>query len=304
MAQISYREALRQALGEELERDERVFIMGAEVGYFGGGFRVSDGLLATYGDRRVRDMPNSAAAIVGAGIGAALGGLKPVIELTSRDANALAISSMLAMAAGSRPRAQGRAKVPIVIRVTILRGDETDALDAQSVEGFFVNSDTVRVAAPATPADAKGLLKSAIRGDQPVIFVEHESLYDAVGEVPGDRDLILPFGKANVLREGADLTIVTYSRCVHEAIGAAEMLAKDGIEAELIDLRTLNPLDMTTVVESVKRTRRAMVVCSARPGHADAEIAAQIYRGAYDSLAAPVERVRSAEIVECARRLL
>ncbi len=299
MAQITYRDALRQALREELERDQHVFVIGAGVGYFGGAFRVSEGLMAAFGERRVRDLPNSAATIIGAGIGAAFGGLRPVVELTLNDESAAAILAMIAGALRSVASNPGKLKLPVVFRMAHLHAGAVS--EDQPIERFLITPDRIRVAAPATPADAKGLLKSAIRGDDPVIFVEHESLYDVTGEVSGDADFLTPFGQANVIRGGKDVTIVAYSRGVRDALDAASSLAQDNIEADVIDLRTLNPLDLTTVVESVRRTRRTIVVSEC--GGAGAEIDAQIYRSAYGSLAAPIERVRGAEIVECARRM-
>jgi pyruvate dehydrogenase E1 component beta subunit len=202
MAQITYREALRAALREELERDERVLIIGAEVGFFGGAFKVSEGLLADFGERRVRDMPNSPHTIVGAGIGAALGGLRPIVELLATDADAFvierAIDRMIRAAAESKLDGSLKTKIPIVIRIVQLADDRTGLRYEQSVAGFLVGSESIQIAAPVTPADAKGLLKSAIRSDRPVIFIEHESLYDIRGEVPDDPDFLLPFGQAAV----------------------------------------------------------------------------------------------------------
>ncbi len=284
MAQITYREALNQALREELDRDERVFIMGKEVGYFGGAFKVTEGLLAIYGEKRVRDTPNSDLTIVGAGIGAAMGGLKPIVELTTIDSDLLAMDQIVNAAAKIHYVSGGKANVPLVIR----------APQSQSLEAYFLHAPGLRVFVPAMPADAKGLLKTAIRLADPVIFFEHESLYGVKGEVSDDPDFAIPMGKAKVVREGKDVTIVAYSKSVYDAVSAAEMLAHSAIDAEVIDLRTLNPLDMTTVVESVKKTGRAIVAYQGwRTGGAGAEIAAQIHEAAFDSLDAPVARVAS-----------
>jgi pyruvate dehydrogenase E1 component beta subunit len=294
MAQISYREALNQALREELDRDERVFVMGEEVGYFGGAFKVTDGLLAIYGEKRIRDTPISELTITGAGIGAAMGGLRPVVELMTINFALLAMDQIVNHAAKIHFMFGGKAKVPIVIRSPQGGGHQLGAQHSQSLEAYFLHCPGLRVAIPATPADAKGLLKTAIRTDDPVVFLEHESLYGVKGEVSDDPDLLVPFGKANVVREGKDLTIVSYSKCVYDAIKAAEELENQGVDAEVVDLRTLNPLDLDTVIKSVGKTGKAIVVYEGwRTGGAGAEIAAQIYEAAFDDLDAPVERVAS-----------
>jgi pyruvate dehydrogenase E1 component beta subunit len=291
MAQITYREALNQALREELERDERVFIMGEEVGYFGGAFKVTDGLLAVYGERRVRDTPISELTIVGSGIGAAMGGLKPIVELMTINFGLLAIDQIINNAAKIHYMFGGHAKVPVVIRAPQGAGHQLGAQHSQSLEAYFLHCPGLRVVIPATPADAKGLLKTCVRQDNPVVFLEHESLYGVKGEVPEGEHLV-PLGKANVLRPGKDVTIVSYSKCVYDALAAADALENEGIDAEVIDLRTLNPLDIGTVIESVKKTGKAIVVYEGwRTGGAGAEIAAQIYEAAFDHLDAPVERV-------------
>ncbi len=291
MAQITYREALNQALREELDRDERVFIMGEEVGYFGGAFKVTDGLLAVYGEKRVRDTPIAELTIVGAGVGAAMGGLKPIVELMTINFGLLAMDQIVNHAAKIHYMFGGHAKVPLVIRAPQGAGHQLGAQHSQSLEAYFLHCPGRLVVIPATPADAKGLLKSCLRQDNPVIFLEHETLYGVKGEVP-DGEYLTPLGQANVLREGKDLTIVSYSKCVYDAVAAAEALENEGVDAEVIDLRTLNPLDITTVVESVRKTGKAMVVYEGwRTGGAGAEIAAQIYEAAFDDLDAPVERV-------------
>jgi len=291
MAQITYREALNQALREELERDERVFIMGEEVGYFGGAFKVTDGLLAVYGEKRVRDTPISELTIVGSGIGAAMGGLKPIVELMTVNFSLLAMDQIVNHAAKIHYMFGGHAKVPIVIRAPQGAGHQLGAQHSQSFEAYFLHAPGLRVVIPATPADAKGLLKTCVRQENPVIFLEHESLYGVKGEVPEGEHLV-PLGKANVLRVGKDITIVAYSKCVYDSLAAADALENEGIDAEVIDLRTLNPLDIATVIESVKKSGKAIVVYEGwRTGGAGAEIAAQIYEAAFDHLDAPVERV-------------
>ncbi len=291
MAQITYREALNQALREELDRDERVFIMGEEVGYFGGAFKVTDGLLAVYGEKRIRDTPISELAITGAGVGAAMGGLKPIVELMTINFALLAIDQIINSAAKIHYMFGGNAKVPMVIRAPQGAGHQLGAQHSQSLEAYFMHCPGLRVVIPATPADAKGLLKTCVRQDDPVVFLEHESLYGVKGEVP-DGEHLVPLGRANVVREGKDVTLISYSKCVYDAIAAAEALENEGIDAEVIDLRTLNPLDLTTVITSVKKTGKAIVIYEGwRTGGAGAEIATQIYEAAFDHLDAPVERI-------------
>ena len=281
----------QQALREELDRDERVFIMGEEVGYFGGAFKVTDGLLAVYGEKRVRDTPISELTIVGSGIGAAMGGLKPIVELMTVNFTLLAMDQIVNHAAKIHYMFGGHAKVPLVIRAPQGAGHQLGAQHSQSLEAYFLHSPGLRVVIPATPADAKGLLKTCVRQENPVVFLEHESLYGVKGEVPEGEHLV-PLGRANVLRVGKDVTIVAYSKCVYDALAAADALENEGIDAEVIDLRTLNPLDIATVIESVKKTGKAIVVYEGwRTGGAGAEIAAQIYEAAFDHLDAPVERV-------------
>jgi pyruvate/2-oxoglutarate/acetoin dehydrogenase E1 component len=296
MAQITYREALNQALREELDRDERVFVMGEEVGYFGGAFKVTDGLLSVYGEKRIRDTPISELGITGAGVGAAMGGLRPVVELMTINFGLLAIDQIVNHAAKIHYMFGGQCKVPLVIRAPQGGGHQLGAQHSQSLEAYFVHCPGLRVAIPATPADAKGLLKTAIRHDDPVIFLEHESLYGKKGEVP-EGELLVPFGRANVARQGKDLTIISYSKCVYDALTAAETLENEGIDAEVIDLRTLNPLDLNTVIESVKKTAKVVIVYEGwRTGGAGAEIASQIYEAAFDYLDSPIERIATKDI--------
>jgi pyruvate dehydrogenase E1 component subunit beta len=296
MALISLREALNQALAEEMTRDDRVFIMGEEVGYFGGAFKVTDGLLATFGEKRVRDTPISELSIVGAGIGSAMGGLKPVVELMTVNFGLLAMDQIVNHAAKIHYMFGGNAKVPIVIRAPQGGGHQLGAQHSQSLEAYFMHCPGLRVVIPASAADAKGLLKTAIRTDDPVIFLEHESLYGMKGEVPEGEHLV-PFGVANTMRPGKDVTIISYSKCVYDAMRAAEALENEGIDAEVIDLRTLNPLDINTCVESIKKTGKAIVVYEGwHTGGAGAEIAAQIYEAAFDHLDAPIERVATHDV--------
>jgi len=296
MALISLREALNQALAEEMTRDDRVFIMGEEVGYFGGAFKVTDGLLATFGEKRVRDTPISELSIVGAGIGSAMGGLKPVVELMTVNFGLLAMDQIVNHAAKIHYMFGGNAKVPIVIRAPQGGGHQLGAQHSQSLEAYFMHCPGLRVVIPASAADAKGLLKTAIRTDDPVIFLEHESLYGMKGEVPEGEHLV-PFGVANTMRPGKDVTIISYSKCVYDSMRAAEALENEGIDAEVIDLRTLNPLDINTCVESIKKTGKAIMVYEGwHTGGAGAEIAAQIYEAAFDHLDAPIERVATHDV--------
>jgi len=288
---MTYREALNQGLREELDRDERVFIMGEEVGYFGGAFKVTDGLLAVFGDKRVRDTPISELTIVGAGIGAAMGGLKPIVELMTVNFGLLAMDQIVNNAAKIRYMFGGHAKVPLMIRAPQGGGHQLGAQHSQSLEAYFLHCPGVRLVLPATPADAKGLLKSCVRQDDPVIFLEHESLYGVKGEVP-DGEYLVPLGQANVMRSGKDVTLVSYSKCVYDSMAAADALENEGIDAEVIDLRSLNPLDIGTVLQSVKKTGKAIIIYEGwRTGGAGAEIAAQIQEGAFDHLDAPVGRI-------------
>ena len=296
MALITYREALNQALREELDRDERVFIMGEEVGYFGGAFKVTDGLIATYGEKRIRDTPISELAIVGAGVGAAMGGLRPVVELMTINFALLAIDQIVNTAAKAHYMFGGQAKVPLVIRAPQGGGHQLGAQHSQSLEAYFVHCPGLRVAIPGTPADAKGMLKYALRQEDPVMFLEHESLYGLKGEVP-EGEYLVPFGEAKVVREGKDVTIISYSKTSHDALKAAEILENQGTDAEVIDLRTLNPLDMKTVIESVRKTARAVVAYEGwLTGGAGAEVASRIYEAAFDDLDAPIQRVASADV--------
>jgi pyruvate dehydrogenase E1 component beta subunit len=291
MAKISYREALNQALAEEMTRDDRVFIMGEEVGYFGGAFKVTDGLLATFGEKRVRDTPISELSIVGAGIGAAMAGLKPVVELMTVNFGLLAMDQIVNHAAKIHYMFGGQAKVPIVIRAPQGGGHQLGAQHSQSLEAYFLHCPGLRVVIPATAADAKGLLKTAIRQEDPVVFLEHESLYGMKSEVPEGEHLV-PFGVANVVRPGKDVTIITYAKCLYDSMRAAEALENEGIDAEVIDLRTLNPLDLNKCIESIKKTGKAIMVYEGwRTGGAGAEVATQLYEACFDDLDAPIERI-------------
>ncbi|MFN2431514.1 MAG: pyruvate dehydrogenase complex E1 component subunit beta [Gemmatimonadota bacterium] len=292
MRELTYRDALNEALHEEMERDERVFLLGEEVALYEGAYKVTRGLLARFGERRVRDTPIAEEVIVGSAVGAAMGGLRPIAEMMTWNFAILAFDQILNHAAKIRYMFGGQVKLPLVVRGPQGGGKQLGAQHSQSVETWLAHCPGLKVVAPATPADAKGLLKTAVRDDDPVMFLEHEILYNAKGAVPENGDRTIRFGEAAVLREGGDVTIVTYSLMVLKALKAAEELQGDGIDAEVIDLRTLVPLDMATVLESVRKTNRALVVQEGWPvcGMAS-EIAARIQEEAFDDLDAPVRRL-------------
>ncbi len=291
MAVMLYREALNQAIREEMRRDERVFIQGEDIAEFGGSQKVTAGLLAEFGRERVRNTPISEAAIIGSALGAALMGMRPIAELMYIDFSAIAMDQIVNQTAKVKYMFGGKAKVPLVIRTQGGAGRSSAAQHAQSLEAWFVHIPGLKVVMPSTPYDAKGLLKSAIRDDNPVIFIEHKLLYAMKGEVP-EEEYVIPLGKADVKREGTDVTLVAYSRMVHVALAAAERLAQDGINAEVVDLRSLAPLDEQAVLDSVKKTNRLVVVQEAYPrcGMA-AEIAALVADKGFSSLDGPIKRV-------------
>ena len=298
MAEMRYREALRAALREELARDERVVVMGEDIGVFGGAFRVTDGLLEEFGERRVRDTPISENTIVGIGVGAAMTGLRPVVELMTINFALLAFDQIVNHAAHIHYMFGGQARVPLVVRMPQGAGHQLGPTHSHCFESLFLHVPGLLVAVPATAADAKGLLKSAIREENPVIFIEHESLYGVRGEVPEDEEQLVPFGLARVVREGSDVTIVGVSRMAVTAQRAAETLAVEhGVEAEVIDPRTLRPLDLETILASVRRTNRCVIVEEGWPhGGVGANLAALVSEQAFDHLDAPVRRVTGADV--------
>jgi pyruvate/2-oxoglutarate/acetoin dehydrogenase E1 component len=295
MAQKSYRDAIREALREEMLRDENVLIMGEEVGVWGGTYAVTRGLYGEFGDKRILDTPIAEEAIVGTAVGAAMGGLRPVAELMTINFSLVAMDQIVNNVAKIHAMFGGQARVPLVIRAPAGWG-QLAATHSQSFEAWFAHLPGLLVVMPATPYDAKGLLKTAIRSDNPVMFIEHARLYGVKGEVP-DEEYTLPIGVSDVKRPGRDVTIVSYSRMLHVALGAASDLAKAGIECEVIDLRTLRPLDMAPVYDSVEKTHRALIVeedwttCGM-----GAEIAARISRERFDLLDVPVERMGQVEV--------
>jgi pyruvate/2-oxoglutarate/acetoin dehydrogenase E1 component len=298
MAQLRYREALNAALREELARDERVLLMGEDIGVFGGAFKVTAGLLEEFGERRVRDTPISENTIVGVGVGAAMSGLRPVVELMTVNFALLAFDQIVNSAAHIRYMFGGQVSVPLVIRMPQGAGHQLGPTHSHCLEAMFLHVPGLLVAVPATPADAKGLLKTAIRDENPVIFIEHESLYGIRGEVSADEEETVAFGHARIARKGADVTIVGVSRMALTAERAAETLAEEhGVEAEVIDPRTLRPLDLETILASVRKTNRCVVVEEGWPhGGVGANLAALIAEHAFDDLDAPVARVSGADV--------
>ncbi len=298
MAQMRYREALNAALREELARDERVVLMGEDIGVFGGAFKVTDGLLAEFGERRVRDTPISENTIVGMGVGAAMTGMRPVVELMTINFALLALDQIVNHAAHIHYMFGGQVKVPLVVRMPQGAGHQLGPTHSHCLEAFFQHVPGLLVAVPATAADAKGLLKSAIRDENPVIFIEHESLYGVRGEVPDDEECLVSFGQARVAREGTDVTIVGVSRMALTAERAAEQLAGEhDVDAEVIDPRTLRPLDLDTILASVRKTNRCVIVEEGWPhGGVGANLAALIGEQAFDYLDAPVGRVTGADV--------
>ncbi len=290
MPVLTYLEAIRQGLWEEMERDERVFLLGEDIGVYGGAFKVTEGFLERFGEERVIDTPISEAAIVGAAIGAALVGLRPVAEMQFIDFISIAFDQLTNFAAKCRYR--WGAAVPIVVRGPCGGGVHGGPFHSQNVEAYFFHTPGLKIVEPATPYDAKGLIKAAIRDDDPVLYFEHKYLYRRIrGEVP-EGDYIVPIGKADVKRPGRDVTILTYGWMLHKSLEAAELVAPEGIEVEVVDLRTLLPLDDETILSSVAKTGRAVIVHEdTRTGGIAGEIAMRINERIFEYLEAPVVRV-------------
>ena len=292
MSIMTYRDALNMALREEMERDPRVFLMGEEVGLYEGAYKVSQGLLKTFGEKRIVDTPICESGFVGVGVGAAMLGLRPVVEVMTFNFSILALDQIVNTAAKTLYMSGGQYNIPLVLRGPGGPAAQLAAQHSQSMEVYYYHVPGLKVVRPTTPADAKGLLKSAIRDDNPVIFIEAETLYAVKGEVPDDPDFTIPLGKAIIRREGTDVTVIAYMGMMYRAMEVAEELAKEGISCELVDPRTLRPMDMDTVIGSVRKTHRA-VVLEAGAGFAGmgSEIAAAIQETAFDDLDGPVERV-------------
>jgi pyruvate dehydrogenase E1 component beta subunit len=296
MARITMREAISQALWEEMEHDPNVFIMGEEVGVWGGSYAVTKGFYDHFGAERVKDTPISEATIIGAAIGAALTGLRPVAEIMTINFAFSAFEHIVNQAAKLHYMFAGQMIVPLVIRTVSGGGRQLAATHSQTPDVIFAHFPGLKVVAPGTPDDAKGLLKSAIRSDDPVFFIESATLYQSRGEVTEGENLI-PIGKSKIQRSGKDVTIVTYSKMVETSMKAADQLAQEGIDVEIVDLRTLRPLDLGPVLDSFKKTNRAVIVEEGwRSFGVGAEVASRIYEEAFDYIDAPIQRVAQKEV--------
>ena len=291
MRQITYREALREGLKEEMRRDSNVFLLGEDIAEFGGSYKITQGLLEEFGHSRVRNTPISEAAIIGAALGASLAGMRPVAELMYIDFSGIAMDQIVNQVAKVRYMFGGKAKASLVIRTQGGAGRSSAAQHGQSLESWFTHVPGLKIIMPSTPQDAKGLIKSSIRDDDPILFIEHKLLYSEVGHVP-EEEYLIPIGKADIKRSGKDITIVATSRMVLRSLRAAEALTEEGIEAEVIDPRTLVPLDEETILNSVKKTGKLMIVQEAckRSGYG-AEIAALVCEKAFYDLDAPIKRI-------------
>ncbi|MDX6671567.1 MAG: pyruvate dehydrogenase component beta subunit [Solirubrobacteraceae bacterium] len=295
---MRYREALNQALREEMQRDDRVLLMGEDIGVFQGAFKVTAGLLEEFGEKRVRDTPISENTIVGMGVGAAMTGLRPVVELMTINFSLLALDQIVNHAAHIHYMFGGQARVPLVVRMPQGAGHQLGPTHSHCLEAMYLQVPGLLVAVPSTAADAKGLLKAAIRDDNPVVFIEHEYLYGQRGDVPDETDHVTRFGEAAIRREGNDVTIIGISRMAITAQRAADQLASEHeVEAEVIDPRTLRPLDLDTILASVRKTNRCVVVEEGWPhGGVGANLAALIQEQAFDHLDAPIGRVTGADL--------
>jgi pyruvate dehydrogenase E1 component beta subunit len=293
---LSYREALNQAMREEMRRDERVFLIGEDVGYYQGAFKVSKGFVEEFGPQRVLDTPITEAGFTGLAIGAAMAGLRPIVELMTFNFGILAMDQIVNNAAKIRYMSGGQITIPIVIRGPGSAAHQLAAQHSQSLEAWFCHVPGLKVIAPATPHDAKGLLKSAIRDQNPVIFIEAQLLYGTKGEV-GEGDYTIPIGQAEVKRQGTDVTIVAYSKMLLLALEAADALAHEGIQVEVVDLRTLKPLDVATIATSVRKTGRLLIIEEGwHFAGLGAQIADSVYTKTFDYLDGPIVRVTGADV--------
>lgn len=296
MAEITMRQAISDALREEMERDEKVFIMGEEVGVWGGTYAVTKGFFDQFGEKRVKDTPIAEAAIIGAGIGAAMVGLRPVTELMTINFAFVAMDHIVNEAPKLHTMFGGQMKVPMVIRTAGGGGRQLGATHSQTPDAIFAHFPGLKVVSPGTPVDAKGLLKAAIRDDDPVLFIEHAAMYQVKGDVP-EGDYTVPIGVSKVQREGSDVTVVSYCRGLQLSMQAAEQLAGEGISVEVVDLRSLRPLDMGPVLESFKKTNRAVVVEEGWKSYGvGAEVVSRLYEEAFDYADAPIKRVAQKEV--------
>lgn len=297
MAVMTYREALNEALREEMERDSDVFLMGEEVAEYDGAYKVSKGLLEEFGEQRIVDSPISELGFTGLGVGAAMAGLRPVIEFMTFNFAFLAIDQVINSAAKMYYMSEGQFPMPIVFRGPTGAALQLSAQHSQACETYYSHAPGCKVVTPGTPADAKGLLKAAIRDNDPVAFMEGESLYNFKGEVPDDDDFVIPLGVADLKHEGGDVSIITHGKMIHVALQAAQKLEKDGIHADVLDLRTIRPLDMDAILETVKKTNRAVYLEEGWPyAGTGAQIVSMIQEEAFDHLDAPIIRVTQADV--------
>ena len=298
MRTITYRDALREAIREEMRRDERVYILGEDIAGYGGTYSVTKGLFEEFGEKRVKDTPLAEEVIIGTAIGSALGGLRPIAELMTANFSLLASDQIINSAAKFHYMFGGQPRIPMVIRMPGGGGAQRGAQHSQMLETMYAHVPGLKVVMPATPSDAKGMLKSAVRDEDPVLFVEHELLYSVKGEVPDENEeYTVPLNRGIVRREGKDLTIITFSRMVHICTQAAEDLAKEGIDAEVIDLRSIRPIDLDLVLDSVRKTNRALVAEEGWKYYGTGQgISALIYEYAFDYLDAPVGLVTGKDV--------
>ena len=298
MRTITYRDALREAIREEMLRDERVFIMGEDIAGYGGTYAVTKGLYEEFGEKRVRDTPLAEEVITGVAIGAALGGLRPIMELLTINFSLLASDLLVNSAAKMRYMFGGQPAVPFVVRMPSGGGAQRAAQHSQLFETWYAHVPGLKVVMPATPYDVKGMLKSAVRDPDPVLFIEHELLYNVKGEMPDEEDeYTVPLDRGEVKRPGRDITIITFSRMLHLSLQAAEDLAKEGIEAEVIDLRSIRPIDIDLLVDSVKKTNRVVIAEEGWKYYGTGQgLAALIYENAFDYMDAPIQHVTGADV--------
>lgn len=298
MRTITYRDALREAIREEMQRDERVFIMGEDIAGYGGTYAVSKGLVEEFGEKRVRDTPLAEEVITGAAIGAALGGLRPILELMTINFSLLASDLIVNTAAKMRYMFGGQPALPFVIRMPGGGGAQRAAQHSQMFESWYAHIPGLKVVMPATPYDAKGMLKAAVRDPDPILFIEHELLYNVKGEVPDeDVEYTVPLNRAELKREGHHVTLISFSRMLHLSLQAAEDLAKEGIEAEVIDLRSIRPIDIDLILDSVKKTNRVIIAEEGWKYYGTGQgLAALIYEHAFDYMDAPIQHVCGADV--------
>jgi pyruvate/2-oxoglutarate/acetoin dehydrogenase E1 component len=296
LREITYGQAICEALAEEMERDKNVFLLGEDIGPYGGNFGVTKGLWQRFGEGRVKDTPISESAIIGCALGAAMTGLRPVAELMFGDFIFVAMDQIANQVAKMRYMSGGQVRIPLVIRTTIGGGRSSAAQHSQSIQAYLLHTSGLKVVMPATPEDAKGLLKTSIRDENPVFFLEHKMQYNRKGTVP-EEEYTIPFGKGAVRKEGTDVTVVATSACVFLALEAAEILSKEGIQLEIIDPRTIQPFDLETVVNSVMKTKRLVIVDEGNEtGGITAEIGMRIQLEAFDFLDAPIMRVAARDV--------